>query len=174
VGFNTLVLEESAALEPHCAEWLRCSLTAAQSLLAIVSQLLEYTKFEHAQRHGGVGVELADGPLRMRDVLDELVDVTGGKAAAAGVALCVEVDARLQAASLRGDAARFRQVLVNLTGACCIRCIQLLARTDAAVAPAAPRCRQRAQVHGRRPRAGHGRRHPAALLPLVVGPAGQR
>ncbi len=71
VGFNTFVLEESAALEPHCAEWLRCSLTAAQSLLAIVSQLLEYTKFEHAQRHGGVAVPLADGPLRVRDVLDE-------------------------------------------------------------------------------------------------------
>ena len=58
-----------------------------------------------------------DAPLRVRDVLDELVDLTGGKAATAGVTLVVEIDAQLQAARLRGDGGKLRQVLLNITGA---------------------------------------------------------
>jgi hypothetical protein len=58
-----------------------------------------------------------DAPLRVRDVLDVLVDLTGGKAAAAGVMLVVEIDAQLQAGRLRGDSGKLRQALLNIIGA---------------------------------------------------------
>ena len=144
IGFSATILEESAVLEPHLRDNLRCSLNAGNSLLSIVNQvrrgatsqrrcdalraaqrsapltraaaaapqLLDYAKFE-ASNGKSSGV-LTDEPLCLRSVLDEVVDVTGGKAAASRVALSVELDADLQAARLRGDPARVRQVLVNL------------------------------------------------------------
>jgi hypothetical protein len=129
VGFTTLVLELAPELDAQLREHLRCSLTAAQTLLCVVNQLLEFAKYEHMaqlqQRPGAqqqapqqlLSPEEAAAPLRLRTVLDELVDVTGGKAAAGGVALCAEVDAALQAARLRGAAPLLRQVLINLVGA---------------------------------------------------------
>jgi hypothetical protein len=118
VGFTSTVLEGNQ-LAAHDAEYLRCSLTAANTLLTIIDQLLDFAKWGQASEQGGATalLTLADVPLRVRDVLDELVDVTGGKAATKGVSLCVQLDAGSQTARLRGDPARLRQVLVNLTGA---------------------------------------------------------
>jgi hypothetical protein len=118
VGFTSTVLEGNQ-LAAHDAEYLRCSLTAANTLLTIIDQLLDFAKWGQAGEQGGATalLTLADVPLRVRDVLDELVDVTGGKAATKGVSLCVQLDAGAQSARLRGDPARLRQVLVNLTGA---------------------------------------------------------
>ena len=56
---------------------------------------------------------LSAAPLRISVALDELVDVTGGRSVSCGVRLLVEVDAAVQAARLRGDAARLRQVCVS-------------------------------------------------------------
>jgi hypothetical protein len=116
IGFTATVLEESTALEAHLREHMRCVLSASHTLLDIIDQLLDYAKFEAC--NGAPDGVLTDEPLCLRQVLDVLVDIAGGKAAAGGVALCVEVDAALQAARLRGDPARLRQVLVNLTGTC--------------------------------------------------------
>ena len=108
------MLEEAAALEPHLREYLDAGLGAAHNLLDIINQLLQFAKFENAERAGGPREPLVCAPLQLRAVLDDVVHVVGGKAATAGVALRVEVDAALQAAPLLGDAVRLRQVLTNL------------------------------------------------------------
>jgi len=115
VGFTAAVLE-GAALAPRDAEYLRCSMSSANTLLAIIDQLLDYAKWGNADVAGGAvgGAALAHAPLRLCNVLDEVVGVLGGRAAAAGVRLVVEASARAARAAVRGDAPRLRQVVVNL------------------------------------------------------------
>ena len=115
VGFTATVLE-GAALAPRDAEYLRCSLSSANSLLGIIDQLLEYAKWGQMEDNAAslASAALAHVPLRLPAVLDELVDVLGGRAAAAGVRLLMEARSCAAAAALRGDVPRLRQVLVNL------------------------------------------------------------
>jgi signal transduction histidine kinase len=91
-------------------------MSSANTLLAIIDQLLDYAKWGTADVAGGAvgGAALAHAPLRLCNVLDEVVDVLGGRAAAAGVRLVVEATARAARAAVRGDAPRLRQVVVNL------------------------------------------------------------
>ena len=111
---------EGAQLTPTDAEYLRCSMTAANTLLSIIDQLLDYSKWhrdsvdDHRAQRGSCSA-LASAPMRICTVLDELVDVVGGRAASKGVSLRVEATAGVQAARLCGDAPRLRQVLLNLT-----------------------------------------------------------
>ena len=110
---------EGAQLTPTDAEYLRCSMTAANTLLNIIDQLLDYSKWhrdsvdEHRAQRGSCSA-LISTPMRICTVLDELVDVVGGRAAGKGVSLRVEATAGVQAARLCGDAARLRQVLINV------------------------------------------------------------
>ena len=115
VGFTAAVLE-GAALAPRDAEYLRCSMSSANSLLGIIDQLLEFAKWGQVDDDAAslASAALAHVPLRLPAVLDELVDVMGGRAAAAGVRLLVEARSRAAAAALLGDPPRLRQVLVNL------------------------------------------------------------
>ena len=119
VGFTSTVLE-GAQLTLTDAEYLRCSMTAANTLLSIIDQLLDYSKWhrdsvdDHRAQRGSCSA-LASAPMRICTVLDELVDVVGGRAASKGVSLRVEATAGVQAARLCGDAPRLRQVLVNLS-----------------------------------------------------------
>lgn len=112
VGFTATVLE-GAALSAVDAEYLRCSMTAANTLLTIIDQLLDYAKWGQERQEVNAALHLTTlsaAPLRISVALDELVDVTGGRSVSSGVRLMVEVDAAVQAARLRGDAARLRQV----------------------------------------------------------------
>ena len=118
VGFTSTVLE-GAQLTLTDAEYLRCSMTAANTLLSIIDQLLDYSKWARQAEGGSASKQplgaLAVAPLRVSTILDELVDVVGGRAASKGVSLRVEATAGVQAARLCGDAPRLRQVLLNLT-----------------------------------------------------------
>ena len=79
------------------------------SLLAIVNDILDLSKIEARK------MSLSDAPFDLPDVVQESVELFAGAAAAKGVTLTCDI-ARSLPSSVRGDALRLRQVLVNLVG----------------------------------------------------------
>jgi signal transduction histidine kinase/CheY-like chemotaxis protein len=82
---------------------------AGRSLLGIVNDVLDLAKIEAGEMH------LVDEPFAPRELLRELESVYAVQAAGKGLGLSLHVDDAMPLALL-GDAARLRQVLVNLVG----------------------------------------------------------
>ncbi len=83
--------------------------TAGRSLLGIVNDVLDLAKIEAGE------MQLADEAYALPALLREVESVYAVQAADKGLVLALRIDGSLPAALL-GDAARLRQVLVNLVG----------------------------------------------------------
>jgi PAS domain S-box-containing protein len=106
LGFTQLM--EADRIDPPTAgqrERLRMVRESGQHLLHMISDLLDLTRAES----GEVALRLA--PLVLADPARECLSMIGPSAAAAGVSLASDLDGSLVA---RADAARLRQVLLNL------------------------------------------------------------
>ncbi|MFO1328986.1 MAG: ATP-binding protein [Rubrivivax sp.] len=108
IGMAALVIDE------HDDERVRAPLrkvdTAAQHLLEVINDILDLSKIEA----GRLALEPIDFGLGA--LLDEVLLLTGQRAAEAGLRLERTQDASLQGATLRGDPLRLKQVLLNLLG----------------------------------------------------------
>jgi PAS domain S-box-containing protein len=105
VGMSGLLAESE--LRPEQAEYARVIGTSADTLLAIVNDVLDFSKMEAGKQ------EVERAPFDLRRTLEEVVDVVSGRAAEKGL----EVGLRFgpeQASGYLGDAARIRQVVLNL------------------------------------------------------------
>jgi signal transduction histidine kinase/ligand-binding sensor domain-containing protein/CheY-like chemotaxis protein/HPt (histidine-containing phosphotransfer) domain-containing protein len=80
---------------------------SGEALLSVINDILDFSKVEA----GALEVELA--PLALRGCLDEALAIIAPKAAAKGLVLSCHVGEGVPAA-IESDAARLRQVLVNL------------------------------------------------------------
>jgi signal transduction histidine kinase/ligand-binding sensor domain-containing protein/HPt (histidine-containing phosphotransfer) domain-containing protein len=80
---------------------------SGEALLSVINDILDFSKVEA----GALDVELA--PFVLRTCLDEAVTIVAPKAAAKGLILSCEVGEGVPAA-IKSDAARLRQILVNL------------------------------------------------------------
>src|SRR5690606_20937825 len=82
---------------------------SADALLVVVNDVLDYSKIEAGK------LELEEATFDVRAVLDDCANLLATAAEQRGVEVVIYVDPRV-APGLRGDAARLRQILLNLTG----------------------------------------------------------
>jgi two-component system sensor histidine kinase/response regulator len=83
---------------------------AAEHLLVILNDILDISKIE-ADR-----LTIEHVPFKLGQVLSNVADLMGHKAAEKGLALAVDVPPDLMASSLLGDSLRLSQVIANLLG----------------------------------------------------------
>ncbi|QEH37167.1 Sensory/regulatory protein RpfC [Aquisphaera giovannonii] len=107
LGMSELVLD--TPLSDDQRECLGAARSAAESLLAIVNDLLDFAKIEAGK------VELDRAVFPLRATVGDALKVLAARARMKGLALTLDVDDRVPDA-LVGDAGRLRQVLINLVG----------------------------------------------------------
>ena len=83
---------------------------AADHLLNLINDILDISKIEA----GRLDLEQID--FALKDVLDNIVNLTGQKAAEKGLPLQIDLPSNVAGLSLRGDSMRLTQILLNLTG----------------------------------------------------------
>ena len=88
------------------ADTSRCS---AEWLLAIINDILDFSKMEAGK------IELEPGVFNVRGLVDSVVEMLGPRASEKAITIGSEVDGASPGAA-EGDAAKIRQVLMNLAG----------------------------------------------------------
>lgn len=102
-------LLQGTTLSPEQQEYAEIIVSSAESLLVIINDILDFSKVEAGK------LELEALPFEPRPLLAGVVGLFLPQARARGIDLRLHTDSRLPA-WLSGDAARLRQVLVNLLG----------------------------------------------------------
>jgi PAS domain S-box-containing protein len=97
------------ALTPDQSGQLRIIRSAGQTLLEVINDILDLSKIEAGR------MEMESACFSLSDVVRQLRDVMDHRAAKAGLAFAVRVDAGVPEA-LVGDPVRLKQVLINLVG----------------------------------------------------------
>jgi CheY-like chemotaxis protein/nitrogen-specific signal transduction histidine kinase len=107
IGMTSLLLSTELTREQE--EYATTIKKSGDALLALVNDLLDFSKFEAA----GCDLEVIDFDLR--EVVEDVVDLLAEQAFAKGLEIASIVDPNVNVA-LRGDPGRLRQVLTNLVG----------------------------------------------------------
>jgi PAS domain S-box-containing protein len=108
IGFAEL-LDAMPGLPPEAELCVRRIAVASQSLLAVVNDVLDFSKLEAGQ------VDLAPHPFDPARLTRDAVEIVAGQARDKGLALDLRLDPSLPAFVL-ADSGRLRQVLLNLVG----------------------------------------------------------
>lgn len=108
LGFSGL-LAASDALPDEERGYVRRISTASKALLAVINDVLDYSKLEKE------AIELELRPFAPSELARDVADIVEGQCAEKGLELKVSVDPAAPA-SLLGDEGRLRQVLLNLLG----------------------------------------------------------
>lgn len=96
-------------LTPSQTDYLQTIERSAQHLLAIINDVLDFSKLEAGK------LQLDNTPYSFHDALFEVVDMMGANAREKGLELCLHLPTDTPDA-LVGDALRLKQVLTNLMG----------------------------------------------------------
>ena len=107
IGLTHLI--QRGSRDAHQTEQLAKVSEAARHLLAIINDILDISKIEA----GKMALEATD--FHLEQIVENTLSLVRGKAAAKGLALTCEIDPALPR-SLRGDALRLGQVLLNFLG----------------------------------------------------------
>jgi signal transduction histidine kinase/CheY-like chemotaxis protein/HPt (histidine-containing phosphotransfer) domain-containing protein len=105
IGMNALILRTSLNQDQRkYAEAVRVS---AESLLAIINDILDVTKLEAGK------VELESVPVALETIVEDVIELMSPRAAEKGLELACYIDDGARR-PLKGDPTRLRQVLLNL------------------------------------------------------------
>jgi PAS domain S-box-containing protein len=96
-------------LTPTQEDYIRTIESSGDSLLTIINDILDYSKIEA----GRIDLEVA--PFALRECVDDALDLFAGRAREKQIQLAATVAPDVPAYAA-GDAARLRQILVNLLG----------------------------------------------------------
>jgi len=96
-------------LSPPQRKLLETATSSSEALLTVLNEVLDFAKIEAGK------LELVQEPLAIRAVLVSVVNLFSPLAQHKGLALSADLSPALPA-RVRGDAARIRQVLLNLVG----------------------------------------------------------
>jgi signal transduction histidine kinase/CheY-like chemotaxis protein/streptogramin lyase len=107
LGMTELALD--SPLEPEQRDYLETVKLSADSLLRLLNDILDLSKIEAGY------MEISDEDYSLRETVQQAVRTLSGRAASKGVELSWTVSAEVPD-KLIGDAARLRQVLLNLIG----------------------------------------------------------
>ena len=106
IGMTLLLLDTPLTAEQR--DYAQTINTSGEALLSVLNDVLDYSKIESGR------LELDPYDFDLRTLFEDLADVMSIRAQEKGLEFNTVVDARITA-RLRGDADRFRQILLNLT-----------------------------------------------------------
>ncbi|MDZ4800737.1 MAG: response regulator [Bryobacteraceae bacterium] len=104
----TGLLADTQLTEPQ-REMLQIIRSSGEALLSVINDILDYSKIEAGK------LELESASFDLKTLLEDAVDIVAGAAASKGLELHLLVDPLLPG-TVRGDANRLRQILLNLLG----------------------------------------------------------
>lgn len=107
IGMSRLLLDTPLSLEQ--TTYAKAVKTSGEALLALTEELLDYARVEAGK------IELDSDPFVLSSLIEDVAELLAPRAQARGLEIAADVDERLPA-RLIGDAARLRQVLLNLCG----------------------------------------------------------
>jgi len=107
LGMSGLLLD--TALTPEQMTYARAVKTSGDALLALIEELLDYSKIEAGK------IDLEQRPFALSALIEDMTELLAPRAQAKKLEIAAYVDDRLPLRVV-GDAARLRQVLLNLTG----------------------------------------------------------
>jgi len=105
IGMTALLLESE--LDERQRKMARTIRDSADSLLSIIDAILDFSKLDAGK------VEIEDSDFDLRHVIDKAVELFAPRAAEKGLKLSADTTA-IARPGLRGDAARLRQIMLNL------------------------------------------------------------
>ncbi len=107
IGMSGLLLDSQ--LSPEQTTYARAIKTSGDALLGLIEEILDFSKIEAGR------IDLENQPFALRPLIEEIVELLAPRAQAKQLEIAAYVDDALPAA-VSGDAARLRQVLLNLAG----------------------------------------------------------
>jgi PAS domain S-box-containing protein len=107
IGMSGLLLD--TPLTPEQMTYAKAVKTSGDALLALIEELLDYSKIEAGK------IDLEHRPFALAALVEDITELLAPRAQARRLEIASYVDERLPAEVI-GDAARLRQVLLNLAG----------------------------------------------------------
>ncbi|WP_249143098.1 ATP-binding protein [Bradyrhizobium liaoningense] len=107
IGMGGLLLDTT--LTPEQTTYARAVKTSGEALMALIEELLDYSKIEAGK------LDLEQRPFALSAMIEEITELLAPRAQAKKLEIAAYVDERLPL-EVVGDAARLRQVLLNLAG----------------------------------------------------------
>jgi PAS domain S-box-containing protein len=107
LGMADLLLDTE--LSPEQLTYAKAAKTSGETLLSLIEELLDFSRIEAGK------LELTARPFALLPLVEETVELLAPRAQAKGIEIASFVDDRLPR-HIVGDAARLRQVLLNLVG----------------------------------------------------------
>ncbi len=107
IGMSGLLLDTS--LTPEQMTYVKAAKSSGDALLALIEELLDYSKIEAGK------IELEDRPFALTALIEEVTELLAPRAQARNLEIAAFVDEQVPTQVI-GDAARLRQVLLNLAG----------------------------------------------------------
>jgi len=107
LGMSGLLLD--TPLTPEQMTYAKAVKTSGDALLALIEELLDYSKIEAGK------IDLEQRPFALTALIEDITELLAPRAQARQLEIAAYVDERLPMEVI-GDAARLRQVLLNLAG----------------------------------------------------------
>lgn len=107
IGMSNLLLDTS--LTPEQKTYAKAVKTSGDALMALIDELLDFSKIEAGK------IDLEQRPFALAAMIEDITELLAPRAQARKLEIASYVDERLPQEVL-GDAARLRQVLLNLAG----------------------------------------------------------
>jgi signal transduction histidine kinase len=107
IGMSGLLLD--TPLTPEQMTYARAVKSSGDALLSLIEELLDYSKIEAGK------IDLEHRPFALSALIEDITELLAPRAQARKLEIAAYVDERLPA-EVVGDAARLRQVLLNLAG----------------------------------------------------------
>ncbi len=105
LGMSTLLLD--TPLNPEQAAYAKAVKTSGEALMSLVEELLDFSKIEAGK------IDLEHRPFHLAGMIEEITELLAPRAQARQIEMACYIDERLPL-EVVGDAARLRQVLLNL------------------------------------------------------------
>ncbi|WP_069658747.1 hybrid sensor histidine kinase/response regulator [Arcticibacter eurypsychrophilus] len=105
IGMASLLAQTN--LDQEQEDYVKIINTSGDALLSVINDILDFSKIESGN------LELELHPFDLRQCIENVMDVFGGKAEKIGIDLVYQIDHRLPV-MIVGDSLRLRQILVNL------------------------------------------------------------
>jgi PAS domain S-box-containing protein len=107
IGMSGLLLD--TPLTPEQTTYAKAVRTSGEALMSLIEELLDYSKIEAGK------IDLEQRPFALVSLIEDITELLAPRAQAKQLEIAAYVDERLPA-EVTGDAARLRQVLLNLAG----------------------------------------------------------
>ena len=107
IGMSGLLMD--TPLTPEQTTYVKAVKTSGDALLSLIEELLDYSKIEAGK------IDLEHRPFALSGMIEDITELLAPRAEAKKIEIAAYVDERLPTHVI-GDAARLRQVLLNLAG----------------------------------------------------------